>query len=352
MKTIKVAIAGMGWFGRIHREAWASIPGVEVVACCDKDKKQHATNVVHAQDTFHRDAGQSLNEAATPEVPMYEDLKEMLSNHPTDLLDVVTTESTHYEVARQGLEAGVNVLVEKPFVLSSEHSRELIELARRAGKQLFAGLILRFDSRYMTMHEEIASSNERQVRHMSLERHFQVSSHEVYGRIHPYLGACIHDIDVAIWFKGGAPSRVMSSVSHLLGKDHPDIVTGILEWDDGAKAVIQNAWHVAHGCPFGFQFDSKILTSDGTWIVRNEPAVHNWTNQQAVYPEIFFWPKIDGRRQGAIHTELSHFAESVRCERPSYRVPMEQVHAGILTAEALIRSSQTRSWEKVSCPKI
>jgi predicted dehydrogenase len=52
---------------------------------------------------------------------------------------VATPHDTHFELARDALEAGADVLVEKPMVIEPEHGRELVRLARRRGRHLHVG---------------------------------------------------------------------------------------------------------------------------------------------------------------------------------------------------------------------
>lgn len=85
-------------------------------------------------------------------------LKDLLSEYPvqgfTSIEDAVqqsfdgyilaTPAETHYPVGKMLLEKGLNVLIEKPMALSSEHSSELLEIAERTKARLMVGHLLLF----------------------------------------------------------------------------------------------------------------------------------------------------------------------------------------------------------------
>src|SRR5206468_10286495 len=59
------------------------------------------------------------------------DSRDVVTSTEIDAVAIVTPVSTHYHVARQALENGKHIFVEKPFTATSEQAEELIELAER-----------------------------------------------------------------------------------------------------------------------------------------------------------------------------------------------------------------------------
>ena len=68
-----------------------------------------------------------------------QDAQAVLDDPDIDAVIVATPVHTHYPFARQALLKGKHVLIEKPFVTEVEQARELIALARQAGKVLMVG---------------------------------------------------------------------------------------------------------------------------------------------------------------------------------------------------------------------
>ncbi|MFP6638705.1 MAG: Gfo/Idh/MocA family oxidoreductase, partial [Myxococcota bacterium] len=74
-----------------------------------------------------------------PEIETRVDLASALEGEDVDAVVISTPTQSHYELARQALEAGKHVLVEKPLTDSSRTSLELCRLAERAGRILMVG---------------------------------------------------------------------------------------------------------------------------------------------------------------------------------------------------------------------
>jgi predicted dehydrogenase len=320
-QRVRVGVVGLGWFGRIHLDAWASVAGAEVVGVCDRDPLAFADGSGAAQSTFHVDAGGGVGVGLPAHVARHTSLDALLASG-IDLLDVVVTEEEHARCVRAAFAAGADVVVEKPVATSLDEVVELVHLAETGGRQLHAAQILRFDPRYAALAEQVRGAT---LRHLSFSRHFQRSAHDVYGRAHPVLNAAVHDIDVAVWLVGRAPDTVTAYGSHFLHRPAPDCIDLILEWDGGLRAVIQNSWHLAPTCPFGFVFDCAVHAVEGTWTIRNEPVVQEWSSSAVSAPELFFWPRYGGARHGALVAELQHVTACVAAGEPTPRVPLTEV---------------------------
>ncbi len=107
----KLAIAGLGAAARnIHLPAYKRIVGLKVVGGVDPCAK-----------------------SGDFDFPLFDTVQEMLDRTAPDILTVATPPSSHFELVRLGLNAGVHVFCEKPFVPSLEEAKEIIALASRAG---------------------------------------------------------------------------------------------------------------------------------------------------------------------------------------------------------------------------
>jgi len=327
-RMVRVGVAGLGWFGRVHVDAWASVRGAAIVGLCDRDPAARAGGGPAAQAQFHADVGGGA-EPPLPGVPRYAAVEELLARG-VDLLDVVVTEEEHANCVRAALSAGVDVVVEKPLALTFGEAAELVALAEHLGRRIYVAQVLRFDPRHVALAEAVRG---KALRHLSLSRHFQVSAHDVYGRIHPVLNAAVHDIDLAVWLVGRAPDRVSAFASHFLGRAQPDCLDLVLEWDGGLRAVIQNSWHLAPTCPYGFVFECVVHAAEGTYTVRNEPVIEEWSGTVAA-PELFFWPRYAGARHGALVAELQYTADCVAQGTASERVPLSDALQVMSTCQA------------------
>jgi predicted dehydrogenase len=116
MKTIKTAILGTGFMGRVHLEAVRRVEGVECVAIA-------ARNAESAQRLA---AGFSIPKVTT-------DYREVLRDPAVDAVHICTPNAQHYAMAKEAIIAGKHVLCEKPLTTTVAEAEELVALARQKG---------------------------------------------------------------------------------------------------------------------------------------------------------------------------------------------------------------------------
>jgi predicted dehydrogenase len=92
---------------------------------------------------------------------------ELIAGTELDALVVATPHATHYELTRTALEAGLHVLVEKPFVLEPTHGRELVELARARGLEVVVGYPWHYNRQVLALRDTIAAGAIGELEHTS-----------------------------------------------------------------------------------------------------------------------------------------------------------------------------------------
>jgi predicted dehydrogenase len=123
---MRTGVVGVGYLGRFHAQKYASLPGSQLVGIADPSAA--------ARDAVAAELG----------VAAYADHRALLGK--VDAVSVVTPTPLHFAVAREFLEAGVHVLVEKPMTVTVEEGAALVEAARRAGRALQVGHLERFNA--------------------------------------------------------------------------------------------------------------------------------------------------------------------------------------------------------------
>ncbi len=121
-RPARVCVIGTGWWATsYHLPTLAAHPHAELVGVADIDprKAEEAARVHGIPHSF--DDHRSLLELGL------------------DGVVVATSHDTHYTLARDALEAGADVLVEKPMTIEPEDARELVRLARRLQRRLHVG---------------------------------------------------------------------------------------------------------------------------------------------------------------------------------------------------------------------
>jgi len=126
MQKMRTAVIGVGYLGRFHAQKYAALPNSQLVGIADPSEA--------ARTAVSAELG----------VPAHADYRELLGR--VDAVSIVTPTPQHFAVAKEFLEAGAHVLVEKPMTATVEEGVALVEAARRAGRALQVGHLERFNA--------------------------------------------------------------------------------------------------------------------------------------------------------------------------------------------------------------
>lgn len=111
MKKMRAGIIGIGFIGAAHIEALRRLGNIQVVALADADNPEE--------------------KAAGLFVPKgYQDYKEMLDKENLDAVHICTPNFLHFEMAKEVMERGINLVLEKPFTASLGEAQELLKIAK------------------------------------------------------------------------------------------------------------------------------------------------------------------------------------------------------------------------------
>ncbi len=170
MKKLKAAVIGVGHLGKEHARIYSELPNIELVAICDLDSSKE-------------ERAQALK------TQFKTNYKEVLNS--VDLVSISTPTATHYQIAREVLNAGVHTLIEKPITSQLQDADELVELAKQKNLTLKVGHVERYNAGFKRV-EQIAKN----IRFLEIHR---------LGPFNPRISDCgvvldlmIHDIDIVL----------------------------------------------------------------------------------------------------------------------------------------------------------
>lgn len=121
----------------------------------------------------------------------------------------------HYEVTKKIIESGKSVLVEKPMTLSTETSRELVELAERKGVQLMVGHVLLFHPAIRKIKEIIDSGELGNLYYLYSNR---LNLGTVRTEENVFWSFAPHDISVLDYFVGHLSKKLFQKVQNFFRK--------------------------------------------------------------------------------------------------------------------------------------
>jgi predicted dehydrogenase len=111
---VKFGVIGYGYWGPNVVRNLQTLEGAQVVVVCDKSSA--------ARRRVHRNC---------PNIYVTADASEVMSSPDIDAVAVVTPVWTHFELAKEALENGKHIFVEKPFTSNAAQAEKLIELAQQ-----------------------------------------------------------------------------------------------------------------------------------------------------------------------------------------------------------------------------
>lgn len=204
-----------------------------------------------------------------PGASYYSNIEEMLRDADLDLVVITTPNHTHYDLAKQSLEADCHVLLEKPFVVNSGQGLDLMQLAKSRGKILCPYQNRRWDGDFLTVKSLIESGELGQVR--VFESHFDRFRPEVRNRWRelPGEGTGIlydlgsHLVDQALTLFGD-PEYVTARCSSLRPQSSAtDYFHVTLHYPDKEVLLTSSPFRSGTGTRFVVQGDKATFSCSG-----------------------------------------------------------------------------------------
>ncbi|WP_434509836.1 oxidoreductase [Desulfitobacterium sp. AusDCA] len=139
MREIQVGLLGYGMAGQtFHAPILTTVPGLKLTKVMER----------HGEKAKER----------YPYVTVVRDTADILQDRDIELVVVATPNYTHYEFAKKALQAGKHVVVDKPFTVTSEEAKELIELAYQKNRCITAFQNRRWDGDFLTVQKVLAAN--------------------------------------------------------------------------------------------------------------------------------------------------------------------------------------------------
>jgi DUF1009 family protein/predicted dehydrogenase len=206
--AVRVGVVGVGYLGGFHSQKYARLPEARLVAVADLDEVR--ANTI---------AGQLQTEHTT-------NYRELIGR--VDAVSIATPTALHYAIARDFLEAGVHVLLEKPMTQTIDEADHLIALAERKGCILQIGHLERFNSAFCAIRPHLRNP-------MFVEADRLALFNERGLDVDVVLDLMIHDLDIVLHIIGFPLKNVHASGIAVL-TTRPDIASVRMEFSNGAVA--------------------------------------------------------------------------------------------------------------------
>ncbi|HEU4511180.1 MAG TPA: Gfo/Idh/MocA family oxidoreductase [Pyrinomonadaceae bacterium] len=222
-KNIVVAQIGCGYWGPNVLRNFSAQPGcwVKFVAEINKERQQYVT-------------------ANFPRSNVVDDIDAVLADAEVDAVIVATPASSHHAIAKQALEAGKHVFVEKPLATTVRDADELVELADKNGKMLMAGHTFLYNAAVRYAKKLLAEESLGQLYYIYSQR---LNLGQVRSDVNAWWNLAPHDVSILLYLMDGElPSSVSATGVSYIQPGIEDVVFATLKWANGVTGHIHVSW--------------------------------------------------------------------------------------------------------------
>jgi predicted dehydrogenase len=224
---VRVAVAGLGYWGPNLARNFAGLPGSELRWLCDADPEALAR------------AGDAVRGARTTT-----SLDEVLADPEVDAVALATPVPTHAALAVRVLQAGKHCFVEKPLAQDVEQAEQALDAARTAGRVLMVGHLLEYHPGVRKL-KEIAASGELGAIHYIYSNRLNLGKLRADENALWSLGA--HDVSVLLYLADGEePVECEARGESYMQAGIEDVVFCYLRFPSGLAAHLHLSWLDPH----------------------------------------------------------------------------------------------------------
>ncbi len=166
-------------------------------------------------------------------------LDEVIASDNIDGVVIAAPAVLHFKIAKQALENGKNVFVEKPLSLAASEGEELCKLAKEKSKILMVGHLLHYHSAYQKLKSLVTDGTLGDLRYIYSNR---LNLGKVRREEDILWSFAPHDISMILDLMGEEPEDVRAEGGFYLSDNIADVTTTHLQFSGSKKAHIFVSW--------------------------------------------------------------------------------------------------------------
>lgn len=305
MDELRCAVVGAGTMGASYADAFAQLPGVALSAVVDVDSGRAAALA-----------------AAHEGARAFSGVEELLETGTVDAVALALPDFNHRAAAVACLDAGVDVLCEKPLATTRDDCVAIVEAERRSPATLMVNYGNRHRPAARLLRSRVQAGYFGAVQAIAIKGHEQWTKTRTLrwrDRTDPTWFLISHLVDMVIWLTGASPVSVygQGATGHpeeLDGVTGPNTVTYLAELHGGAHATMTCSWIMPAGFSRGGHFACELIGTGGAATVDFTESGMRFYDQVKVSEPACDWDArdFDGHLPGWWFTSARYFATCVR----------------------------------------
>jgi len=220
--TVGIGLIGCGQWGLNYLRAFAELDGVQLVAACDV-----------SPDRLREARRRNRQIRTTSEV------SDLVADPKVNAVIVATQATRHFEPVVAALQAGKDVLVEKPMTTDVDEARRLRDLAKSSDRILMVGHVFRYNPAVAAIQQLLASGALGQLEYLSFTR---TNLGPIRADVNIVWDLMTHDVSILLHFLNERPLWVSGHGAAYLRPETQDVAFATLGFQRGVVANIRASW--------------------------------------------------------------------------------------------------------------
>lgn len=345
-KKLKVGVIGTGGIAvESHLGNWQELEAegrVDLVGVCDiiRERAEKARDQFGARKVYVRYAS-------------------MLESDDYDIIDVCTQNRVHRPATIAALNAGANVLVEKPMAMNARECEVMIKAAKKNNRKLMVAQHVRFEAQSEKLKEVVERGDLGHI-YAARARYLRRRGIPGWGKFHirkeslggPLIDIGVHVMDLCVWLMGCPKPIAASGKVYRMFGDHKDLVNGswgtpyppeefdvedyaiaLVRFEKGITMAVECSW--AANIPE--EMGDVTILGDKAGISTDPPGVYGYEKGALTSMKFDWLPKQEGHRM-----EIRHFTECVEKNRPVRVQPEESLRIQKIIDAIYLSSARNR----------
>ncbi len=321
---LRVGIAGAGFMGEVHAEAYKRISGAEIFAIAEtnEDKRTGFVQKFKPRKAFST-------------------VEEMVQDKEIDLVDICLPTPLHSNAAISALEQNKHVLLEKPIALTVAEALQIKEAAQKSEGKFMVAHVLRFWPEYELIKSLLSGDKIGKIREIYAARFNELPlwsegtwlmNEELSGGL--AIDLMIHDIDFLVWNFGRVTDVMATAIKNEQNFSLQIMAT--LKFEGGETAYIEGAYLNPSGR--GLTTEFKAYGERG--LLELYPNMNDLKVTMAkAQEEHFKIPSGDG-----YYNEIAYFVTCVSEDKTPDIITVDEAIESLKVALAIRESVAQRKW--------
>lgn len=257
--TVRLAVLGCGRWGKNHVRIWTDLGCLKVICDINPERLKEMKSLY-------------------PQVEVYSDFSFVISRNDIDAVIISTPAHTHFTLAKQALESGKDVLVEKPMTLTVVEGEQLVEIAQRHNRILMVGHVLEYHPAFRRLRELINDGSLGRIQYIYSHR---LNLGQIRTEENVLWSFAPHDIALLLRLLGTMPEEVTCHGEAFLNHQVADVTLTTLRFPNRVMAHIFVSWlHPFKEHRFVVVGDKQMAVFDDT---------RPWSEKLTLYPHQINW---------------------------------------------------------------